>query len=61
MKARSYPYIPGDAVLALQVRGGDRYWVPGVVRSVGSTSVSVDVGGRVRRMPLERLRLGAAR
>ena len=52
-------YIPGDQVLALQVRGGDRYWLPGVVRSVGTTSVKVDVGTGVRRVPLERVRLGA--
>jgi hypothetical protein len=57
----SSPYIPGDAVLALQVRGRDRYWVPGVVRSVGATGVRVDLGGDVRRVKLERLRLGAAR
>ena len=61
MKASPHPYTPGDPVLALHQRGGDRYWLPGVVRSVGPASARVDLGGEVRSVRIDRLRLGAAR
>lgn len=55
-------YSPGDHVLALRNRGGERYWLPGVVRSVNSSSARVDFGGAgPSSVPLSRLRLGAAR
>jgi hypothetical protein len=53
-------YIPGDPVVALHVRGADRQWVPGVVRSVSARSARVDLGGAgVRRVPLARMRLAS--
>lgn len=62
MNSNGHPYVPGDPVVALQVRGGDRYWLPGVVRSLGPTAASVDLGAAgSRRIPYARLRLGAAR
>jgi hypothetical protein len=55
-------YAPGDTVLALHTRGGERYWRPGVVRSVGASAARVDLGeARPRRIPFARLRLGAGR
>jgi hypothetical protein len=55
-------YSPGDHVLALCGRGSERYWRPGVVRSVNSASARVDLGGSgPSRVPLSRLRLSAAR
>jgi hypothetical protein len=55
-------YAPGDHVLALCGRGSERYWHPGVVRSVNSASARVDLGGSgPSRIPLSRLRLSAAR
>jgi hypothetical protein len=62
MNENGHPYMPGDPVVALHVRGGDRYWLPGVVRSVGPTGATVDLGRtRSRRIPYSRLRLGAVR
>jgi hypothetical protein len=56
------PYTPGDPVLALLDRGGDRYWLPGTIRSVDADAARVDFAeGRARRVPLSRLRLGAVR
>lgn len=55
-------FVPGDPVLALHTRAGERYWRPGVVRSVDAAAARVDLGeARLRRIPLKRLRLGAAR
>jgi hypothetical protein len=55
-------YTPGDPVLALQSRAGERYWRPGVVRSVGASAARVDLGeARPRRIPYSRLRMGAGR
>ena len=55
-------FIPGDPVLALHSRAGERYWVPGVVRSVEPGAARVELGGsRTRRVPFSRLRLGAPR
>ena len=55
-------YSPGDHVLALCGRGTERYWRPGVVRSVNTASARVDLGGPgPSRIPVSRLRLSAAR
>jgi hypothetical protein len=55
-------YVPGDHVLALCHRGRERYWQPGVVRSVNSASARVALGGgATTRVPLDRLRLSAVR
>jgi hypothetical protein len=55
-------FVPGDPVLALHSRAGERYWLPGVVRSVGTNGARVDLaGGRPRRVPFSRLRPGATR
>jgi hypothetical protein len=55
-------YAPGDPVLALHNRRGERYWRPGVVRSVGASAARVDLGeARPRRIPFSRLRMGAGR
>ena len=55
-------YTPGDHVLALCARNGERYWRPGVVWSVNSATARVDLGGPgPSRIPLSRLRLGATR
>ena len=55
-------YAPGDTVLALQSRAGERYWRPGVVRSVGASAARVNLGeAQPRRVPFARLRMGAAR
>ena len=55
-------YVPGDPVLALQSRAGERYWIPGVVRSVGTSAARVDLGeARPRRIPFSRLRMSAGR
>jgi len=62
MDQTTHPYAPGDAVLALFERSGERYWLPGVVRSVDTGAARVDFGAtRPRRVPFSRLRLGAAR
>jgi hypothetical protein len=62
MNDSSNIFVPGDPVLALQSRVGEQYWRPGVVRSVDATAARVDLGeARPRRIPLKRLRLGAAR
>ena len=62
MSNPSNPFTPGDPVLALHRRGGERYWVPGVVRSVDSSAARVELsGGGPRRVPFSRLRLGAPR
>jgi hypothetical protein len=55
-------YLPGDPVLTLQSRAGERYWRPGVVRSVGASAARVDLGeAQPRRIPFSRLRMGAGR
>jgi hypothetical protein len=55
-------YAPGDLVLALDSRAGERYWRPGVVRSIGASAARVDLGdARPRRVPFSRLRMGAGR
>jgi hypothetical protein len=55
-------YAPGDPVLALESRAGERYWRPGVVRSIGPSAARVDLGeARPRRVPFTRLRMGAGR
>jgi hypothetical protein len=59
---KTHPFLPGDPVLALQDRAGERYWQPGVVRSVGQRAARVDLGtGEPRRVAFSRLRLGAVR
>ena len=55
-------YAHGDHVLALCGRGSERYWRPGVVRSIGPSAARVDLGeARPRRIPFKRLRMGAGR
>ena len=61
MTERSSIYFPGDHVIALCGRGDGRSWRPGIVRSVDAASARVDLGAGARRIPLARLRLGAAR
>jgi hypothetical protein len=62
MTAQTSIYLPGDPVLALESRAGERYWRPGVVRSVGAAAARVDLGeARPRRIPFSRLRMGAGR
>jgi hypothetical protein len=62
MSESSNPFIPGDPVLALVSRSGERYWLPGVVRSVGTGGARVDFASAApARVPFSRLRLGEAR
>jgi hypothetical protein len=62
MSETSPIYAPGDHVLALRTRGRERYWLPGVVTSVGARGARVDFAPAApARVPFSRLRLGEAR